>query len=118
MLPHIHTTVLLVTVVVTVSLAVTSPGAQNASSRAAFEVTRRAFCQKSDASLSGQNCKEVNLPPCFHLGCHIWASTKERTGLLTAKTPQVHITFFSLQISIFLGTITSDQYLAPVPYNN
>lgn len=37
------TTVLFVTVVITVSLAVASSGTQNASSRAALEVTGRAF---------------------------------------------------------------------------
>lgn len=76
---HTHTTVLLVAVVVTVSLAIASSGTQDAPSWATLEVTWWTFCQKA------VHCKDVNWRPGFHWE---WASTKDRTGHHTAAAPE------------------------------
>ena len=64
---HIHTTVFFITIIITVSLAITSSGSQNTASWAALEVTRWAFCKKQRAILLPTDRKPRPVSYIIHL---------------------------------------------------
>ena len=67
---HIHTTVFFITIIITVSLAITSSGSQNTPSWAALEVTRWAFCKKQWAILLPTNKTQTH-QLCYSFTCRM-----------------------------------------------